>query len=445
MTVVAQCFVRHHFEDCVFYNPRNGGFLEVQAIADFLSPLESGRDFASCAQEIAAKHGIALETVQNDLIAFYSNLRSCGLVEIQGIVSVDFPQDAGRSDLAGDDLPLALKGDAGSPIAQFYRKHNLPSELHLDLTNACSERCVHCYVPHGQRDFIPYEIVQKVLREFRELQGLTVQLSGGECMLHPDFPKICRLCRELDLNFLVLSNLTLCDENTVSVLRETDPQYVNVSLYSMDEKEHDAITQVPGSWKKTMQAIDACQSAGVHVRLAAPLLKANRKAYPALRQFANERHVHLIPESDIVPKCDGDCSNLAYACTPEEMNEVFCSDKDFWNCVPNAKIGAEDRVCIIGERLFVNAKGWYYPCSGMNDQVLSDARTTTMQAVWNDDHMKYLRGLKNKDFGACNDCANRSFCKVCPAVNRVETGSYFTAPKHKCVLAQIKRKVYEKD
>ena len=166
-------------------------------------------------------------------------------------------------------------------------------------------------------------------------------------MLHPDFEKICRLCRALDLNFVVMSNLTLCDENTVALLKETNPQFVNVSLYSMNEAEHDAITQIPGSWRKTRAAIDRLQEEGVAVRLATPLLKLNQTAYPALKAFAKMRHVHLVPDCDIIPRCGGDCSNLNYTCSPEEVERVLSEDKAFWNRgygdVQNFK--PEDRVC----------------------------------------------------------------------------------------------------
>ena len=91
--------------------------------------------------------------------------------------------------------------------------------------------------------------------------------------MHPDFVRICRLCKELNLNMIVFSNLTLCDEDMVEAMREVDPQFINVSLYSMEATEHDAITCQLGSWQKTMDAILACEKAGVHIRLAAPLLK----------------------------------------------------------------------------------------------------------------------------------------------------------------------------
>lgn len=76
------------------------------------------------------------------------------------------------------------------PLGDFCARHRLPSELHMDLTDGCNEKCVHCYLPKGGSHYIETDVALKVLKEFRDMQGLTVYVSGGECMLHRDFAKI---------------------------------------------------------------------------------------------------------------------------------------------------------------------------------------------------------------------------------------------------------------
>ena len=191
-----------------------------------------------------------------------------------------------------------------------------------------------------------------------------------------------------------------------------------------------------------MAAIDACQNAGIHIRLATPLLKLNRNAYPALRKFAEERQVHLIPDCEIIPMYNRSCSNLDYACAPQDMQSVFEGDKCFWNCDKANPRQTDDRVCIIGERLFLNAKGKYYGCSGMNELVIGDACRDSVSDVWNGDMMKWLRGLKNSDFEKCVSCEHSAFCKICPAFNFNATGSLFEPIPAKCALAEVKHRVF---
>ncbi len=440
MKIKINGFCRCYGDDVMIYNPRtNGGVIisdECRIVRNLIARRDSKETVTTLIREFDIKD---VQTIERDVYAVMQTIASVGLGTLEG-----FSEGPIKDNLERDNKESTLEDGKNTVAAQFYDMTNLLPELHIDLTNACSERCIHCYVPQGQHDFLPYEVCVKALREFRGQQGLTVQLSGGECMLHPDFAKICRMCRELDLNFIVLSNLTLCDEGSVGLLKETKPQFVNVSLYSMDEKEHDAITQVSGSWRKTRMAIDALQTAGVAVRLATPLLKANQNAYPALKQFAKERRVHLIPDCDIIPRCGRDCSNLNYACTPEEVERVLMKDKAFWDrgYGKNPNLGPEDKVCDIGQLLRLNSKGFYYPCGGMHEYVLGDAREVTLTEVWRGEKMNYLRGLKNKDFPKCVGCEHRAFCKVCPAFNFNATGSLFETISAKCAVSSVRHKVY---
>ena len=438
--IASMIFVRSDKDEFLLCNLHNGSAVVLGCEADFLRPMIAGVNLEVAAQVLSEKYNVPHRSVLRDMMVVYQELSNLKLIQQP-------PKHGNISPFSYEPIDLIAANKAseieGWPVAEFYKNHNLMSEIHVDLTDCCTERCVHCYIPQGQCDYLPYPLVEKVLREFREQQGLTVQLSGGECMVHPDFTKICRLCRELDLNFIVLSNLTLCDEEMISVLKETDPQFVNVSLYSMKAEEHDAITQIRGSWKKTMTAIDACQAAGIHIRLATPLLKVNQHAYPALRKFAAERHVHLIPDCEIIPRCDGDCSNLDYACSPTEAEAALREDKAFWNRgYGRSNPRPDDRVCDVGKLLCVNSKGEYYPCSGMHGYILGNARKNILTEIWEGEKIEYLRTLKNKDFPKCVNCEHRAFCKVCPAFNFNASGSLFEPIPAKCALAEVKHRVF---
>ena len=407
------------------------------------------RDELNIDSVVAAKFDCSLNEVAADARMVFEELISQGFVEITGSSSfaqavfdqVVSHQSHSRENVAAD---REAKSEDYSPVGDFCRRHGIPGDLHVDLTNACTERCVHCYVPQGQHDFLPYEMVEKALREFRAANGLSVHLTGGEAMLHPDLEKICRLCVELNLNFLIFSNMTLCDEKRVAFLKEVDPQFINVSLYSMDAAEHDAITCLPGSWRKTMDAILACEKAGVHIRLATPLLKANQGAFPALKRFADAHHMHLIPSCDIVPRANHTCSNLDLACSAAELERALSDNKDLFDRNWVGKMpNPDDKVCDIGEgRLYLNAKGNYYPCDCMHEYVLGNVRENSLEEIWTGEKLNYLRSLKNKDFGTCASCVHRPWCKVCPAANFNATGDLFKAIPEKCVQSAVIHKIY---
>lgn len=355
-----------------------------------------------------------------------------------------------------DDVPASgmrlEEKDSSGPSKEYdvydlFKQTGICSELHIDLTSACTERCVHCYLPDYPDKYLPYDLVEKALREFRAHQGVTVELTGGECMLHPDFGRICRLCNELNLNFIVMSNMTRCDMGMVSLLREVEPQFVNVSLYSMDEQVHDAITTIAGSWRKTMDAILACERAGVHVRIATPLLKENRQSFKALKEFSDVHHMHFVPDYHILPQTNHDSSNLEHACSACELRVVLQANKEIFDCHwEDAPLrAAEDKVCDIGVgRLYLNSLGKYYPCAAMHDYVIGDVRENTFEEVWRGKEMEKLRALKVRDMENCADCTNRRFCKVCPAYNFNATGDLCKSTGTGCSVAEIVAEVYGK-
>ena len=441
-------FIRHAADKSVVWCPRSGG---CTIMRDAKLIIEEVTREWRCADDIvrmvASKFGCGVDDVKEGVEAVVGELISQQFVEVGAMKDsyVDPVWDAALSDEASAFIAneRVIRED-DDQIDEFFRRHGIVSEFHIDLTDACTERCVHCYVPKGQKDFLPVELVEKALVEFRAMNGLTVHLTGGEAMMHPDFERICRKCVELNLNFIIFSNMTLCDEKRIAFLKEVQPQFINVSLYSMDPAEHDAITQLPGSWQRTHDAILKCCDAGVACRIATPLLKENQDALPALRKFADEHRMHLVPAADIIAQADHGCGNLSHACATEELRRVLTCDHDLFHKVYDTKMPACDaKVCDIGSaRLYLNAKGNYYPCDSMHEYVLGNVRGNTVEEIWKGEKLNYLRGLKNRDFGSCATCGNRPWCKVCPAANFNATGDLFTHHPNTCALAGVVREVY---
>ena len=249
-----------------------------------------------------------------------------------------------------------------------------------------------------------------------------------------------------ELKDFVPRAMSLLQGARIAFLAKVQPQFVNVSLYSMDEREHDSITRLPGSWRRTMDAILGCEKAGVAVRLATPLLKENKGAFRSLATFASEHRMHLVPSIDIVPQSDHDCSNLEHACSAAELREVLAADPGIFDRgweVDAPMPSPASKVCDIGvSRLYLNSSGNYYPCDSMHGYVLGNAATDTVEEIWRGEKLETLRRLKNKDFPQCLACANRPFCKVCPAFNFNATGDVFKTTPAKCAVAAVVKEVY---
>jgi radical SAM protein with 4Fe4S-binding SPASM domain len=92
----------------------------------------------------------------------------------------------------------------------------------------------------------------------------------------------------------------------------------------------------------------------------------------------------------------------------------------------------------------MTANGNVYPCSGWQDYILGNVKKASLKNIWeNSSGVKYLRGLRRKDFPKCLNCTDRGFCSMCMVRNANESpsGDLFAINKHFCEVAAINREI----
>ena len=342
-------------------------------------------------------------------------------------------------------------------LGKYFEEHPTLFRLQMDITQACTERCIHCYIPEYNPLFLPFEKIKEIIDEFRQMGGLELTLSGGECMLHPDFEKIVRYAREKDLIVGILSNLTLCDDKMIKLLAETEST-VQVSLYSMDPAIHDSITKRPGSHLATKTAIEKLRAAHIPCRISCPTMKPNFKGYLDVIEYARSLKMSAQTDFIIMGKMDGDCSNLSCRLDLAETREllkdiIFKSvpmNSEYFNpAKKNDMLSAEEwmanKVCgAVIDSMCIDAEGNYYPCPAFGSYILGNCYKHSLAEVWyNSPETLKLRNVRGKDFPRCAHCPDRDYCSVCMCRNINETGDIFTPAEHFCKVAAENHKLVD--
>ena len=162
---------------------------------------------------------------------------------------------------------------------QFVHQSPIPSlrYLELQLTDRCNLQCRHCYLGQSGHQDLSFEQVLRILKEFEEIQGLRLLLSGGEPLLHPQFWKVNDLLRNYDFRSVLLSNGTLI---TKKVAKRLQVHEVQVSLDGMKEG-HESL-RGRGTFRKALMAIDYLHEAGIQVSVATMIHKDNLKEFDSL-------------------------------------------------------------------------------------------------------------------------------------------------------------------
>lgn len=152
--------------------------------------------------------------------------------------------------------------------------------LELQITNACNLRCSHCYVSQFPRRDLPPADVRAILREFEEMQGLRLMVTGGEPLMHSRFEEIndmlagCEFRRVLFTNGISLRG---------SVLHRLNFHEVQVSVDGMDGG-HDAL-RGEGSYRVVMRHIEEALAAGLQVSIASMVHRANLEEFEQMEDL----------------------------------------------------------------------------------------------------------------------------------------------------------------
>ncbi|WP_163355082.1 radical SAM/SPASM domain-containing protein [Dysgonomonas sp. 25] len=143
-------------------------------------------------------------------------------------------------------------------------KLQLPN-IALELTDKCNLACRYCYnvwkIPGAERKtFDSYPKAIKALRQlFAQIEVQNVTLTGGEPFVAQRLKEIALFCRMEGKTVTVISNGFKGTESDYQSLIKMGITLFEFPIHSAEEAIHDNITQVKGSWRKSIASIRAVQ------------------------------------------------------------------------------------------------------------------------------------------------------------------------------------------
>jgi MoaA/NifB/PqqE/SkfB family radical SAM enzyme len=127
-------------------------------------------------------------------------------------------------------------------------------KLGFAITQHCNLRCPHCIRDDVTRVLnLPVEVIRSVCDQALELFGrMTVSLTGGEPLLHPEFGGIVSHFAVRELPYRLVTNGWHI-RRALPLLAGYPPEFVRLSLSGATEGTHDAI-RGRGSFQRVVQA-----------------------------------------------------------------------------------------------------------------------------------------------------------------------------------------------
>jgi radical SAM protein with 4Fe4S-binding SPASM domain len=290
----------------------------------------------------------------------------------------------------------------------------IPLSVQVDLTYRCNEKCVHCYLDREDHGEMTTSEVKHLFDDLAEAGVFFLTMSGGEILMRKDFFEILEYARALKFCVKLKTNAVLIRERQADRIRSLGVHSVQISIYSHRCEVHDAITKIPGSLKRSVEAIRFLKAQGLNVTIANVLMLQNMQDYTGVRALAEELGVEATLDPTITPKMDGDRSLLDLNVDNAALQRVFHDANLVGNveefCAPPRNVD-EDALdllpCSAGHTAcYVSPYGDVYPCVQFS-LPSGNVRRTPFLDIWrHSDQLNEVRSITARDLPSCSQCTH---------------------------------------
>jgi len=240
-----------------------------------------------------------------------------------------------------------------------------PDAMLVSPTMRCNLNCYGCYSGVYSQEDLPYEVLDRLMGECKEMGIHLVMMTGGEPFLRKDLFDLFE--KHEDMMFQVYTNATLIDEKMIDRFVALGNVAPAISLEGLREETDGR--RGKGQFDRILQVMEELRKAGIFFAVSTTQTSRNHDVLTsdAFVDFLVEKGCILLWNFHYVPI--GRNPDLSLMVTPQQRSRArerlayFRTTKpmlfvDFWNdgCLTQGCIAA-------GRKYFhVNARGDVEPC-----------------------------------------------------------------------------------
>ena len=307
----------------------------------------------------------------------------------------------------------------------------IPMKAQIDLTYRCNETCVHCYLDHEDHGEMNTGEIKDLLDQLAEAGTFFLNFSGGEIFMRKDLFEILEHARKLQFSIKLKTNAVMIRAAKAKRLAALGLESVQISLYSHKPEVHDEITQLPGSFKRTMEGARLLKAEGIKVTLANVVMKQNADDYKGVQALAAELGMGYTVDATISPMMDGDRGILSLNVDAQRLHQIF-QDRTLLGDQADAMLAAptgprpleeayKTLPCSAGHTAcYISPYGEVYPCVQF-PYLVGNIRKQKFADIWRDSpQLKEVRAIRVAHLEGCSSCVHGSSCSRCPGLAYLE-------------------------
>ncbi len=296
--------------------------------------------------------------------------------------------------------------------------------LWLEITSSCNNRCLHCYASCTSQpsdNSVSHEQWLSVITQAKQLGASAIQLIGGEPMLYPRWQELVLKAVHEQFEFIeIFTNGTLIKPEHIKFFAENHVS-IATTIYADNAEIHDLVTQNPGSFQKTLDAINMLTIARIPLRIASIIMKQNESQIQNIMELCYRVGVEVNMPDVVRPTGRGANTSIV----PEHYKKApisppFFTDEESFN------LAQQYHSCFAG-RAAITTQGDVIPCIFAREKVCGNIKQHSLAEIVAANSPLQQCWHTTKDcLTKCKDCEFRYACTDCRplAQSMSETGDW---------------------
>lgn len=176
----------------------------------------------------------------------------------------------------------------------------IPISGTFELTPRCNFNCRMCYV-HLRPDEIPRmgrEMTAaewlRIAKEAKEAGTVWLCVTGGEPLLHPEFPVIWRELSQMGFFITLQTNASLIRGETAELLAKYPPKGVKVTLYGTSDETYEQVCRIKNGFSQVDEGLKTLWELKIPTSLVSTVIRQNLDDLPRMAYYARS---HGLPWS----------------------------------------------------------------------------------------------------------------------------------------------------
>ena len=304
-----------------------------------------------------------------------------------------------------------------SILIKTLSNSRFPVHSILKLTYKCNFKCVHCYqTPEkgiNEKNELSTENWFKIIDILKKYGVLTIMFTGGEVFSRPDFVEIYKYAFDRNFKILVLSNLSMLDENLIEFFKENSPMCISTTLYGFSENTYRKFTHSINKFEKVMNNVRKLQASKIPIKVKVVANSINRDELDKMYTYFLKNHIPYFFYYNIINYVDGDKTPKMLQLKALDVIDYQFKFGDIQKLASQIKNGE----CKLGQKcaagvhsLSIDPFGNMYLCE-LCDRDKYNILDLGFEYCWEkllEERKKYIE-VSNY----CDDCCYRKYCSSC--------------------------------